>query len=214
MKQIKIILALLLLGCFTLPSFAQTLEEEDNYIPFVEQGKTWWYLCDQLGMYLGVPQFGENDWGVLGLTIQGKRVIDGTEWDEIHLEYPEDTICPIPCAFIREENKRVYTLLNLRDEKDNLRNKFLTDEEIEQYNEYFQNIPDPIRRFLPTRIWVYEPKQYGWPQELDEPILVYDFSGTTHTLKYLSSTYFVDEWYQADTYVIDYIDQLEFGDKK
>ncbi len=215
MKRIKIILALLLLGCLTLPSFAQTLEEEDNYIPFVEQGKTWWYLCTQMGMYLGVPQFGENNWGVFGLTIQGKRVIDGTEWDEIHLEYPEDAICPIPCAFIREENKRVYTLLNLRDEKNNLRNKFLTDEEIRQYNEYFKNIPDPIRRFLPTAIWVNNRDEKDWPQEFDEPILIYDFSGTTHTLKYFFTPYLPNVMMgESITYVIDYIDQLEFGDKK
>ncbi len=137
MKHIKIILALLLLGCLTLPSFAQIQEKDDDYIPFVEQGKTWWYVCYQGSKYFDISQFGDKKWGIFGFIIQGKRIIDEVEWDEIHLISTDEKICPTPCAFIREEDRKVYSLPFIKD-------GILSEEELKLESEFDTTVQHPI----------------------------------------------------------------------
>ncbi len=202
MKRIKIILALLLLVCFTLPSFAQTREEEYGYIPFVEQGKTWWYLCEQGLKYFDIPQFGDKKWGTFGFIIQGKRMIDGVEWDEIHLISTDDAVCPTPCAFIREENRKVYSIPYIKD-------GILTEEELKLDSEFYNTVPRPVIEVTNTYEWVCghdDCNTYHF-----KPELVYNFSPTPHSIQYqwipfCSLRGFRNCWLKK-------IEHLQYGDK-
>ncbi len=139
MKQIKIILALLLLGCLTLPSFAQTREEEEDYIPFVEQGKTWWYtIAAQILYHYGDEEFDGKSEGCFALTLHGEYDFHGHKWMGIFLIYKGET-SPFPIGLLREEDREVY-LLN--------EDKILAEKEMHEMEEYYATIPCCLKRVL------------------------------------------------------------------
>jgi hypothetical protein len=81
--------------------YGRSMEPEGYaYKPMLEEGKTWWYSGEYSDKSKHSVEF--------GITIKGKRNLDGKEWSEIHLVYPDMSVSENPYCLLMEQGKKVY----------------------------------------------------------------------------------------------------------
>ena len=88
--------------CLTV--IASCLAAHAEEIPFIEEGKIWWYE-------VGEEAFWENEgWkSHIGIMTAGETEIDGEKWTECHMVDNQRNIVTIsPLAYLREEGDKVY----------------------------------------------------------------------------------------------------------
>ncbi len=89
-----------------------SLYAQDDYRPFVEEGKTWSFVVEATSFWWdGKESHWDTDYENSTLTIKGDTVVDGIEYKKVMYTSDNNFFNDIPnfiYGIIREENKKVY----------------------------------------------------------------------------------------------------------
>ncbi|MDE7412706.1 MAG: hypothetical protein K2N05_02800 [Muribaculaceae bacterium] len=75
-------------------------------LPFIEEGKIWWYEVGEDRVWIKPPVLWRE---VVGITTKGETELNGQKWTECHLvDSIGNILTTSPLALIREEGSKVY----------------------------------------------------------------------------------------------------------
>ena len=150
---------------------ASCLAAHAEEIPFIEEGKIWWYEVGE-----GAFWDGTREWvSLVGITTKGERKIDGEIWTECHMiDSDRNIVTTFPLALLREADRRIY----VTDENLNYSN--------EEWREKVYNGCTTDKYEILNTILMYAGFMHNMPNEYDDdyydpvfkdfPVLLYDFN--------------------------------------
>lgn len=137
MKQLRLLFTIFLLATSAIAGFAQA-QDDYEYTPLVEQGKTWWYKIQGKTIFDWGNEFNGGNIGCFSLSLNGEWEVEGNKWSGLYLNY-NDITSPFPIALLREEDREVY----LQSE-----NIILSEEEKKEMKVYRQDLPHCLLEVL------------------------------------------------------------------